>query len=163
MNIVSTDFFKYSFIDHVIFMGPVAVVTILSSLLIVYMFFRKMIPKKYSARRCLGEWENYRSFSVESKPHTPGGIDVGYVLASLHRIPVSIVICSGALILMAAYTLSLKMKWGMALKDERRGITAIIKEINWDIVISMISIFLVVHGLKHTGAVDFSSTLSPEL
>ena len=45
INILSADFFKYSFIDHLIFMGPVAVATIASSLLLVYLFFRKQIPK----------------------------------------------------------------------------------------------------------------------
>ena len=47
INILSADFFKYTFIDHLIFMGPVAVATIASSLLIVYLFFRKRIPKAY--------------------------------------------------------------------------------------------------------------------
>ena len=37
VNIVSADFFKYSFLDHLIFMGPVAVATIVSSLLLVYL------------------------------------------------------------------------------------------------------------------------------
>jgi len=47
INILSADFFKYSFIDHMIFMGPVAVVVLLSSLLLIYLFFRKQIPKTY--------------------------------------------------------------------------------------------------------------------
>jgi arsenical pump membrane protein len=45
INILSADFFGYSFIDHLIFMTPVAIATITSSLLIVYLFFRKSIPK----------------------------------------------------------------------------------------------------------------------
>ena len=47
INILSADFFKYTFIDHLIFMGPVAVATLLSSLLLIYLFFRKQIPKTY--------------------------------------------------------------------------------------------------------------------
>jgi arsenical pump membrane protein len=47
INILSADFFKYSFIDHLVFMGPVAIATILSSLLLIYLFFRKQIPKTY--------------------------------------------------------------------------------------------------------------------
>ena len=41
INILSADYFKYSFVDHLVFMGPVAVATILSSLLLIYLFFRK--------------------------------------------------------------------------------------------------------------------------
>jgi arsenical pump membrane protein len=48
INIVSADFFKYSFIDHLTFMGPVAAATIISSLFLVYAFFRKKVPKSYS-------------------------------------------------------------------------------------------------------------------
>jgi arsenical pump membrane protein len=39
--------------------------------------------------------------------------------------------------------------------EERKGLKSLAKEINWDIVIFMISIFLVVQGLKHTGLIDF--------
>lgn len=157
INIVSADFFKYSFIDHVVFMGPVAAVTIITSLLIVYVFFRKMIPKTYSIQLAdaLTNGGIIDPFLLKVSLITLVAIDVGYVLASLQRIPVSIVICSGALILIAAYVLSLNMKGRGVLNEERKGISAIIKEINWDIVIFMISIFLVVQGLRHTGAVDF--------
>src|SRR5512136_748975 len=37
VNIVSADFFGYSFLEHMVFMAPVAVVTIISSLLVVYL------------------------------------------------------------------------------------------------------------------------------
>ena len=50
INILSADFFKYSFIDHLIFMGPVAVATLISSLLLIWLFFRKQIPKTYDAQ-----------------------------------------------------------------------------------------------------------------
>jgi arsenical pump membrane protein len=45
INILSADFFKYTFIDHLTFMAPIAIVTIASSMLLVYAFFRKKIPK----------------------------------------------------------------------------------------------------------------------
>jgi arsenical pump membrane protein len=50
INILSADYFKYSFIDHAIFMGPLAIATILSSLLLIYLFFRKLIPKGYNTQ-----------------------------------------------------------------------------------------------------------------
>ncbi len=46
INIVSADFFKYTFITHLEFMGPIAVATIISSLLLVYLFFRKRIQQR---------------------------------------------------------------------------------------------------------------------
>jgi len=99
INILSADFFKYTFVDHLIFMGPIAIATITSSLLIVYLFFRKVIPKTYNPKAT--------DFLTQGKPLiSPGllricfatlvAVDVGYVLTSLGRFPVSLVICSGA-------------------------------------------------------------------
>ncbi|PMB74436.1 hypothetical protein C0195_02730, partial [Candidatus Bathyarchaeota archaeon] len=80
-----------------------------------------------------------------------------YVLASLNRLPVSIVICSGTLFLLGIYMVTLNKP--SMLKEERKGIKGIAKEINWDILLFMISIFLVVQGLRHTGAVEFFAYL----
>lgn len=41
INILSADYFGYTFINHFIFMGPIAFATITTSILIVYIFFRK--------------------------------------------------------------------------------------------------------------------------
>jgi len=51
INILSADYFKYSFVEHLIFMGPISVATISSSLLIVYLFFRKKIPKTFDPKK----------------------------------------------------------------------------------------------------------------
>ncbi|MEM3633941.1 MAG: ArsB/NhaD family transporter, partial [Candidatus Bathyarchaeia archaeon] len=160
INIVSADFFKYSFIDHLIFMGPVAIATIISSLLLVYAFFRKNVPKSYSM-------ELAEALNVEGQLITPTllrisivtliTIDVGYVLASLNRLPVSIVICSGALFLLGIYIITLNKP--SMLKEERKGVKSLAKEINWDILLFMMGIFLVVQGLRHTGAVEFFAYL----
>ena len=155
VNIVSADFFKYTFVSHLIFMGPVAVATILSSLLLVYMFFRRKIPKSYHVE--------YVDALVEDTPviapsllktiiATLIAVDFGYVLTSLNRFPVSIVICSGALFLFAVYFFTLHKSPS---KIPRKGPKQLVKQINWDILLFMISIFLVVQGLKQAGVIDF--------
>ncbi|MGB9853616.1 MAG: ArsB/NhaD family transporter, partial [Candidatus Bathyarchaeales archaeon] len=158
VNIVSADFFKYSFFDHLIFMGPVAVATIISSLLLVYVFFRKKIPKTYSVQLVdtliTGQLIEPKLLKISFA--TLVAIDTGYVLTSLYRLPVSIVICSGSIFLLAVYQFTLKKP---TIKEERKGISSLAKEINWDIVLFMISIFLVVQGLRHTGAVNFFAYL----
>jgi arsenical pump membrane protein len=158
---VSADFFKYSFVDHLVFMAPVAVVTIASSLLLVYVFFRKKIPKNYDR-------ELANVLSNGTQPITPSllkvsvatliAIDVGYVLASWNRVPVSIVICSGALFLLIVYWMSLR---GISsFSGERKGMLVLAKEINWDIVLFMLSIFIVVQGLRNAYVTELlASTL----
>ncbi len=152
INILSADFFKYSFIDHLIFMGPVAVATLLSSLLLIWLFFRKNIPKTYNLQAA--------DALTSGKPPVPKrllsislvtlvAIDVGYVLTSLNRFPVSFIICSGAAFLAAVYLIALKQNG--SINGERIGLSGLARNINWDIFLFMICIFIVVKGLEAAG------------
>jgi len=159
VNIVSADYFRYTFIDHAIFMGPIAAATVVSSLLIVYAFFRRRIPKHYS----VDSVEQLNTAGLMIAPvllkislATLVAINVGYIAASLSRIPVSIVICSGALFLLSVYALSLSR-----IRSSRRTqeFKQLAKEVNWDIILFMTSIFLVVQGLRRVGVLDFFAGL----
>jgi arsenical pump membrane protein len=159
INILSADFFHYSFVQHLVFMGPVAVATILSSMMLVYLFFRKKIPKRYD----LNSVDGYAA----QKPEISAGmlrvavatlvaIDVGYVLTSMAKIPVSLVICSGAVFLICVYILNMRVS--VLPSGERKGLVGLARDINWDIVLFMLSIFLVVQGLEHAGIVEMLSS-----
>jgi arsenical pump membrane protein len=156
VNIVSADFFHYSFIDHLTLMSLVAVATITSSMLLVYLIFRKKIPKTYSTELA----QNLCSNTKICPPNllkisliTLAAVDIGYVVASLMRIPVSFVICLGAISLIITYWAALNRGY---FKDaQAKGLKTLAKEINWDIVLFMLSIFIVVQGLEHVGLVDF--------
>ena len=152
INILSADFFHYSFVDHLIFMGPVAVATITSSLLIVFLFFRKGIPKAYNpaAADALTHGKPVISSSLLRLCFgTLVAVDVGYVLTSLGRFPVSLVICSGAVFLGAVYWFTLKHNGSV--NGEKKGLWQLAKEINWDILLFMLCIFIVVQGLETAG------------
>jgi arsenical pump membrane protein len=155
INILSADYFKYSFIDHLIFMGPVAIATLLSSLLLIWLFFRKRIPKTYDVQAA--------DYLTKGKPAiSPGllkislvtlvAIDVGYILTSLNRFPVALVICSGAVFLVIVYWFSLKQN--NSVNGEKKGLTSLARDINWDIVLFMFSIFIVVQGLEAAGVTN---------
>jgi arsenical pump membrane protein len=157
---VSADFFKYSFVDHLVFMGPVAVATIASSLLLVYVFFRKKIPKVYDVTLVdilANGTQPIAPRLLKVSIATLIAIDVGYVLASWSRVPVSLVICSGALFLLVVYWMSLHST--VPFNGERKGLKTLAREINWDIVLFMLSIFLVVQGLKHAGVIEFFASI----
>ncbi len=152
INILSADFFGYSFIDHLVFMGPIAVATITSSILIVYLFFRKGIPTAYNPEAA--------DAIAHGKPLISTGllrvcfgtlvaVDVGYVLTSLWRVPVSLVICSGAVFLGAVYWFTLKRVGSV--NGEKKGLKGLAHDINWDIVLFMLCIFIVVQGLASAG------------
>jgi arsenical pump membrane protein len=152
INILSADFFKYSFVDHLIFMGPVAVATILSSLLLFYLFFRKQIPTAYDMESTDSLTAGKAAISpllLKISLATLVSIDVGYVLTSLNRFPVSRVIGSGAVFLVTVYWFTLKRKGSV--NGEKKGLRGLAKNISWDIVLFMFSIFIVVQGLETAG------------
>ncbi len=155
VNIVSADFFKYSFIDHLMLMSLVAVATIVSSMLLVYFIFRKKIPKTYSKELAENLAQNTQAIPpnlLKISLAALVAVDVGYVVASLMRIPVSFVICSGAIFLIAVYWFALNR--GYFKSTQTKGLKSLAKEINWDIVLFMLSIFIVVQGLEHVGLTD---------
>jgi arsenical pump membrane protein len=155
INILSADFFKYSFIDHLIFMGPVAVATLLSSLLLIYLFFRKQIPKTFDSQAADSLTKGKPSISpslLRITLITLIAIDLGYVLTSLSKVPVSIVISSGAVFLVAVYWFTLKRNGSV--NGEKKGLFGLAKDINWDIVLFMLSIFIVVQGLEAAGVTN---------
>ena len=155
INILSADFFKYSFIDHLIFMGPVAVATLLSSLLLIYLFFRKQIPKTFDSQAADSLTKGKPSISpslLRITLITLIAIDLGYVLTSLSKVPVSLVISSGAVFLVAVYWFTLKRNGSV--NGEKKGLFGLAKDINWDIVLFMLSIFIVVQGLEAAGVTN---------
>ncbi len=152
INILSADYFKYSFVEHLIFMGPISVATISSSLLIVYLFFRKKIPKTFDPKKEETLIKNKQVISPSLLKIcfvTLAVIDLGYVLTSLNRTPVSLVICSGAVFLGAVYWIILKQNGSV--NGQNKGLTRLAREINWDILLFMLSIFIVVQGLETAG------------
>ncbi len=155
INILSADFFHYSFIQHLIFMGPIAVATITSSLFLVYFFFRRKIPKTYNvaavAELNLGK-QQISPGLLKVSVATLVAIDVGYVLTSLWRVPVSLVICSGAIFMIFVYWASIRKT--VSVDGEKKGLNRLAREINWDIILFMLSIFLVVQGLENAGVVE---------
>jgi arsenical pump membrane protein len=151
INILSADFFGYSFLDHLIFMGPIAVATISSSIAILYLFFRKGIPKAYNPTAATQLTTGKTTISprmLRVCVATLVAVDVGYVLTSLWRVPVSLVICSGAVVLTAAYGVNLKRNGSLS---NGKGLFGLVRDINWDILLFMLAIFIVVQGLETAG------------
>lgn len=158
VNIVSADYFGYTFIEHVAFMGLVGIVTAVQTVLVVYLFFRKRIPATYSTTAIEDLIRNSSPpLLLRTSIVTLIAIDVGYVLTSLIRVPVSFVIFSGAAFLLTLYAVKYKKDPNLGMQSN--GPLQVLKKVNWDILFFMLSIFLVVQGLRHAGAVDFFAAL----
>ena len=156
VNIVSADFFGYTFIEHMIFMTPIAVVTIALSLIVVYLYFRKAIPRSYDPTlvdALIGDGAVIQPRQLKVSFVTLAVIDVLYVVASLNGIPVGFVIFGGAMFLLGFYVFT--MSHSHMHEEEKHGVIYILKRVNWDILVFMVGILLVVQGLKHAGAIQF--------
>ncbi len=159
VNIVSADFFHYTFIDHLIFMGPVTIVTVALSILVVYLFFRKKIPVVYDAS-CVNLDCGFMAGSnnlIKIIFATLILVDIGYMLTSFIRLPVSIVICSGALFLLIIYYFYYRVMNFQA--APYKTVYTLLKEVNWGILLFMVGIFMVVQGLRAAGIIDFISSI----
>jgi arsenical pump membrane protein len=122
--------------------------------LLFYLFFRKQIPKVYDVKAADALTRGKPVISpllLRISLSTLVAIDIGYVLTSLSRIPVSLVVCSGAAFLVAIYWFTLK--WNGSVNGEK-GLRGLARNINWDIVLFMFSIFLVVQGLETAGVTN---------
>ena len=160
INILSADYFKYSFIDHLIFMGPVTLATLLSSMLLIWLFFRKSIPKTYNMQAADALTSGKPSISkrlLSISLVTLVAIDVGYVLTSLNRFPVSLIICGGAVFLAAVYWVALNQNGYV--NCERKNLWALARDINWDILLFMFCIFIVVRGLQSAGVTNLLASV----
>jgi arsenical pump membrane protein len=160
VNIVSADYFGYTFIEHLVFMGPVALATIALSMVVVYLFFRDRIPRSFSPSlidTLIVDGAVITPVQLRLSVATLVAVDILYVVSSLNRVPVSFIICGGALLLLIIYLWTDRRRF--ALKEERRGLPYIARRINWDILAFMLGIFLVVQGLRHAGAVTLFSGL----
>jgi arsenical pump membrane protein len=163
INIISADFFGYTFVEHLIFMGPITIVILLINFMIIYLYFGRSISASYSLDKVdslIAESPDIRHPHLRASIVTLAAIDVGYILASLKRIRVSFVICSGASLLLLFYVISSRR--GTIPEGERQGVTDILRRVNWDILVFMIGMFLVVQGLNKAGAINLYASLFAE-
>ena len=141
VNIVSADFFHIGFLTYAIHMIVPDLFSLAASIGVLYLFFRKDIPKAYNPR---------------DLPEPPEAIAhqglfrmswvlltlllVGYILTELLHIPVSIVAGIIAIAFLVAGTRSKVIApW------------RVIREAPWAIVVFSIGMYVVVYGLRNVG------------
>ncbi|MDA5560690.1 arsenic transporter [Exiguobacterium sp. MMG028] len=141
VNIVSADFFGIGFAEYAARMVLVNVFAVAGSLLVLYLYFKKDIPKQYDASQ-LAE-----PASV-IKDHTMFRLSwvvlallvIGYFTSDLLGIPVSLV----------AGVISLSFLV-MANRSSAVETTQVVKGAPWAIVFFSLGMYIVVYGLQNAG------------
>ncbi len=141
VNIVSADFFGIGFAEYAARMVFVNVFAVAGSLLVLYLYFKKDIPKQYDASQ-LAE-----PASV-IKDHTMFRLSwvvlallvIGYFTSDLLGIPVSLVAGVIALFFLV-----------MANRSSAVETTQVVKGAPWAIVFFSLGMYIVVYGLQNAG------------
>lgn len=141
VNIVSADFFGLGFAEYASVMVPVTVVSVASTLLVLFLYFRRDLPVTYS----LADLKPPRSAIRDRTTFVCGWWVLALLLAGIFLlepmgVPISAVaaVCAAILFAVAAR--------GQVISTRR-----VLREAPWQIVIFSLGMYLVVYGLSNAG------------
>ena len=148
VNIVSADFFKIGFADYASVMVPVNIASVLASLAVLLLYFRRDIPARYDMAQLKAPRDAIRD---------PATFKAGWVVLVLLLVgffgveplgvPVSAVAAVGAVLLLAVAA--------RGPIDTRK----VLKGAPWQIVVFSLGMYLVVYGLRNAGLTDQLASL----
>jgi arsenical pump membrane protein len=149
VNIVSADFFGIGFLEYASRMIVPTVFSLVGSIIVLYMVYRKDIPQRYS----LGELKVPAEAIRDVKMFRISWLILavlltGYFVSEFIQLPVSIVAGTVAL-------LFLGMGVGSSAVDTRK----VIKNAPWAVVVFSIGMYVVVYGLQNAGLTDYLAVL----
>lgn len=149
VNIVSADYFHLGFAEYASVMLPVNLVSVATTLLVLYLFFRRDIPGRYDPAELKAP-----GAAVRDRPTFIVGwwvllvLLVGLFALEPLGIPISAVAAVCAAILFA-----------VAAKGHVIPTRRVLREAPWQIVVFSLGMYLVVYGLKNAGLTDFLTQL----
>lgn len=149
VNIVSADYFGIGFARYAAVMVPVNLVSVAATLAILYLFFRKDIPRHYD----LAQLRRPADAIHDRATFVAGWWVLALLLAGFFWLddagaPISAVAAGGAAILLAVAT-----------RGHRIPTRAVLRGAPWQVVVFSLGMYLVVYGLRNAGLTDGLSAL----
>lgn len=144
VNIVSADFFKIGFAQYASIMIPVDMVSIVATLIVLFIYFRRDIPQHYDLTQL-----QEATAAIQDRATFVAGwwvlalLLVGFFWLEDMGVPISAVAAAGAVILLA-----------VAGKGQVISTREVIKGAPWQVVFFSLGMYLVVYGLRNAGLTD---------
>lgn len=140
-NIVSADYFDIGFMEYALHMFLPNIISLLISIVVLYIVFHRSIPKAYSLEAVENPKLAIRDRKLFSLSwYVIAILLIGFFTSELLTIPVSFILCGVAAIFF----------W-LARKSDTVDTKRVVKGAPWNIVFFSIGMYVVVYGLKNVG------------
>ncbi|NLA51494.1 MAG: arsenic transporter [Alcaligenaceae bacterium] len=149
VNIVSADYFAIGFTDYAAIMVPVNLVSVLASLGVLVLFFKRDIPISYSSTHLSPPFK-----AIKDPVTFKAGwgvlvlLLIGFFGLEPLGVPVSVVAAMAAALLLA-----------VAARGKVISINTVLRGAPWQIVVFSLGMYLVVYGLRNAGLTDYIALL----
>ncbi len=144
VNIVSANYFNVSFGRYAAVMVPVDLVSLAATLVVLWAYFRRDVPNSYPVEELEPPADAIRDRTVfRAAFPLLGLLLVAYFVTAPLNVPVSVVTCAGAAVLLF-----------LAKRGGTIPIRKVLTGAPWQIVLFSLGMYLVVYGLRNAGLTD---------